>query len=342
MKAFFHSLLIIFLLVSSMACNDLTLGPEPKNHPETNFELLWKEYDQMYGLFEVKGIDWRAIYNQYRPEINANTTDEKLFLLFSDMLGELHDGHVWLLKPGPDYRRFDSGKAYTADEFSLSVTKKYLEVVKEISTHEGVKILYGRLPGNIGYVFFEDLSLSPTFYQNALDDVLNFLADTKGIIVDARSIEGGDDRSAQHIAGRFASARHAYMISRFRNGPRHTDFTTPMQWFVAPTGKSQYTKPVRLLTTRITGSAGESFTLAMRENANVQHWGDTTYGAFSDNPRRELPNGWIYTVSVGDFRAADGKSYEGIGIAPQKVFKNSKDDVLAGTDHLLIEAKNSF
>jgi hypothetical protein len=50
-----------------MACNDLTLGPEPKNHPETNFELLWKEYDQMYGLFEVKGIDWRAIYTQYRP-----------------------------------------------------------------------------------------------------------------------------------------------------------------------------------------------------------------------------------------------------------------------------------
>jgi C-terminal processing protease CtpA/Prc len=258
------------------------------------------------------------------------------------MLGELHDGHVWLLKPGPDYRRFDSGKAYTADEFSLSVTKKYLEVVKEISTHEGVKIVYGRLAGNIGYVFFEDLSLSPTFYQNAMDDVLNFLADTKGIIVDARSIEGGDDRSAQHIAGRFASARHAYMTSRFRNGPRHTDFTAPMQWFVAPTGKSQYTKPVRLLTTRITGSAGESFTLAMRENANVQHWGDTTYGAFSDNPRRELPNGWIYTVSVGDFRAADGTSYEGIGIAPQKVFKNSKDDVLAGLDKLLEEAQHSF
>jgi C-terminal processing protease CtpA/Prc len=296
----------------------------------------------MYGLFEVKQVDWRALYSQYRSQVSASTTDNELFAIFSQMLGQLNDGHVWLLKPGPDHKRFDSGISYADDDFSLSVAKSYLESVKEVRTGEGVKIVYGRLPGNIGYVYLEDLGQQPDFYEKSMDDVLSFLEDTKGIIVDARSIEGGEDRSAQHVAGRFASERKLFMTSRFRNGPAHTDFTSPLVWHVEPAGKSQYTRPVILLTTRITGSAGESFTLAMRENANVQHWGDTTYGAFSDNPRRELPNGWIYTISVGDFRAADGKSYEGIGIAPERVVTNSKEDIESGKDKVLETAMASF
>jgi C-terminal processing protease CtpA/Prc len=122
----------------------------------------------------------------------------------------------------------------------------------------------------------------------------------------------------------------------------HSDFTPPLQWFVEPTGKNQYTKPVVLLTTRKTGSAGETFTLAMREISGVIHMGDTTYGAFSDNPRRELANGWIYSISVGDFRAADGKSYEGTGIAPQRVIKNSREDIEVGKDKILEAALNYF
>jgi C-terminal processing protease CtpA/Prc len=274
--------------------------------------------------------------------VNQATTDDELFAIFSGMLATLNDGHVWLLKPGPDYKRYDSGTNYKEDEFNLSITKTYLETVKEISTSEGVKIVYGRLPENIGYIFFEDLGLQPGFYEKSMDEVLAYLGDTKVLIVDARSIEGGEDRSAQHIAGRFASKRKLYMTSRFRNGPLHTDFTPPLQWFVSPAGKNLYTKPVILLTTRITGSAGETFTLAMRENENVRHWGDTTNGVFSDNPRRELPNGWIYTISVGDFRAANGESYEGIGIAPQKVIKNSKKSLELGKDTVLEEALTAF
>lgn len=342
MKRFFQYLLFSLLCLFLLSCNDITVGPEPKNNPENNFDLLWKEYDEKYGLFEVKGLDWRSVYNKYRPLVNPATTDDELFDVFTKVLGELHDGHVWLLTPGPDFRRFDSGKNYTMDDFSLEVTKKYLEVVKEIASAEGVKIVYGRFKVNIGYIYVEDLGLNPQFYEKGMDDALAYLADTKGLIVDARSIEGGQDRSAQHVAGRFATARKLFMTSRLRNGPKHTDFTSPIQWFVAPTGKSQYTKPVVLLTTRITGSAGESFTLAMRENAQVIHMGDTTYGAFSDNPRRELPNGWIYTISVGDFRGADGKSYESIGIAPQVFIENSKEDIASGKDKVLEKALDKF
>jgi C-terminal processing protease CtpA/Prc len=95
---------------------------------------------------------------------------------------------------------------------------------------------------------------------------------------------------------------------------------------------------VVLLTNRTTQSAGETFTLAMRQITSVTQVGDTTYGIFSDNPQRELPNGWIFTVSTGDFRAADGRNYEGIGLAPQVLVQNRKAEVEAGQDKALEKA----
>ncbi len=73
----------------------------------------------------------------------------------------------------------------------------------------------------------------------------------------------------------------------------------------------------------------------MRENDNVLHMGTKTAVAFSDVIAHQLPNGWIITVGVGDYRGSDGKSYEGIGITPKIIIANKKSDVLAGVDKAL-------
>lgn len=343
MKTLLTKTLGLGLLITLMtACNDLTLGPEPANRPEVNYDLLWQEFDKMYGQFTVKNIDWNAVYKKYRPQVKPGMSDDALFTVISQTLGELNDGHVWLLKPGPNYRRYDSGPVYSGDDFSLRITKKYVQNPQEVSTAEGVNVVYGKLTGNVGYVLFTDFGQNPTFYKKAMDNVLTALGDTKGLIVDVRNLGGGLDRSSQHVAGRFAQERKLYMTTRFRSGPKHTDFTGPIEWYVEPTGKVRYAKPVVLLTNRITQSAGETFALAMNQNATVTQIGDTTYGVFSDNPKRELPNGWIYSVSSGDFRAADGKSYEGIGVAPKIRVTNTKEDIAAGRDAVLEAALNRF
>ncbi|WP_162390601.1 S41 family peptidase [Spirosoma endbachense] len=332
------TILLSLLAMLVVACNDLTVGPEPVNTPESNFDQLWQEFDRMYGQFAVKQIDWNAVYEKYRPQIKPQMTDNQLFDVITQMLGELNDGHVWMVKPGPDYRRYDSGPNYPTDEFDLKVVKKYVMDSHEIGTADGLNVFYGKLDGNIGYLYFVDLGQNPKFYERAVDEALAALADTKGIVVDVRNLTGGDDRSGQVVAARFASDRKLFMTTRFRNGPEHSDFTMPVDWFVEPAGTFRYVKPVILLTNRITQSAGETFTLAMRQNANVTHMGDTTFGVFSDNPKRELPNGWIYALSSGDFRAADGKSYEGIGIEPKQRIVNTKDDLAAGRDVVLAKA----
>ncbi len=331
-------LLLVLALTGLAGCNDLTVGPEPRNTPEKNFDLLWREYDRMYGLFEVKELDWHAAYEAYRPLITPGMTDDQLFEVASRLLGELNDGHVWLLKPGPGYRRYDSGPHHATDDFKPEVTKAYLEEVHELNGPDGLAVRYGKLAGNLGYVSFKDLALTPAYYRKTMEELLGALAGTRGMVVDARSITGGDDRAAQEVAGHFASERKLYMTTRFRNGPGHADFTAPVAWYVAPTEKNRYANPVVLLTSRNTQSAGETFTLAMRQHAQVTQVGDTTYGIFSDNPQRELPNGWIFTVSTGDFRAADGKSYEGIGLAPDVLVENRPEELEAGQDKALEKA----
>ena len=128
------------------------------------------------------------------------------------------------------------------------------------------------------------------------------------------------------------------MTTRKRNGPKHSDFTEPVSWYVEPGGETQFTKPIILLTSRFSQSAAETFALAMNELDHVKLLGDTTAGSYSDNPTTEMYNGWMFSFSVGDFRAADGKSYEGIGTAPDIWMVNSKEDLLQEKDRVLEKA----
>ncbi len=93
-----------------------------------------------------------------------------------------------------------------------------------------------------------------------------------------------------------------------------------------------------VLTRRATFSSGETFVLAMKRNKQVTTVGDSTGGAFSDAVKRELPNGWIYRVSIADVRAADGNNYESIGLAPDVLIQNRKEELQTGQDKALEKA----
>lgn len=97
-----------------------------------------------------------------------------------------------------------------------------------------------------------------------------------------------------------------------------------------------YTKPVVLLTDALTISAAEIFTLNMKAFEQVTHIGDTTSGAHSDvGPARFLPNGWTYEYSTMKYLMPDGKSLEGIGIAPDIYVQNSRMDIVNRRDKVL-------
>lgn len=321
-----------------VSCNELMLGEEPSQSPVSTFEYLWSSFDEHYGLFEVKQLDWNAIHAEFSPQVTDQMSEDELFEVSSQMLSRLNDGHVWLVKPNPGFRRFDSGPTYPVGTFDLDLIRENLSEETLFGPSDNPLVLYGRFKNtNIGYLYLDHLGEAPGFYEKHVKTALSELADTDELIFDARGIEGGDDRSAQVVASYFATAKKLYMKTRFKQSAQAGDFSDWILWEVAPKSGG-YPKPVVLLTDRGTGSAGETFTLAMRQNEKVEIVGDFTYGAFSDNPKWELPNGWIVAMSTGDFRDHNGISYEEIGLEPDQVVKNTPEEVSEGMDRALTRA----
>ncbi len=334
MKRIHLTLLIIVCLFT--ACDKLLLNPEFSDNPEDNFEAIWGEFDAKYGLFEIKRIDWDSVYQAYRPTITNRSSDLALYTTITEMMALLNDCHVALLPTSssslPMYQSGILGRIDTINDFDLEIVKRhYLSNAQ----FEDPFFTYGVLSDNIGYIHIEGFSDSPKFLEKPFDKVLSALQNTDAIIIDVRGGYGGEDIAGQYLAGRFTTTAIPYMQTRVKAGPDENDFTAFQQWLVRPEGDFQYNKPIVVLTHRFTISARETFCLAMKVIPNVTFVGDTTAGAFSNQINREMPNGWGYSLSIGQWVDANGISYEGIGLAPNVVVLNQKSDVLSGTDEAL-------
>lgn len=332
-------LIVLFL----SGCSEELVGTDVANTPISNFEYFWKAFNTRYGLFEVKNIDWNRLYDIYRPQVTNSTTDQELYEIFKKMINELNDNHVNLypttgslpVYPGGLLRVVDGKVLITKvqEDYDFEIVKHSLSNFR--SHTSGLST--GTLSDDIAYLNIKGTDSRKTTIK-AMNEIIATISSAKALVIDIRGFYGGDDAITQLVAGHFTSEKKLYMITRKRNGPKQSDFTDPEYWYVSPQGNSQFTKPIILLTSRFSQSTAETFALAMNELENVRLLGDTTAGSYSDNPTSELPNGWMFSFSVGDFRAADGKSYEGIGTAPDLWMVNTKDDLFAGKDRVLEKA----
>lgn len=93
-----------------------------------------------------------------------------------------------------------------------------------------------------------------------------------------------------------------------------------------------------VLTDRFTIGAGERTVMVFKTLPNAVLIGDITNGAHGTMIGRELANGWFYSLVAQKVELSDGKSYEGIGIAPDIFVKNDISEINAGTDIVLQSA----
>ena len=330
-----------FFIMAS--CEEELIGPEPGSTPVTNFEYFWKTFDTRYGLFEVKNTDWQQVHDEFRLRVNDRMSDEELYSVLTDMIVLLNDNHLNIYPtngnlpvfPGGvlSYRNGTLSILKVQEDYDLEVVKKYLTSYEQVTPNIG----YGKFADNIAYINIKGTDALKSV-KKQMEKIMGKLADEEGVVVDVRGFYGGFDPVSQYLAGCFASSRKLYMSTRKRNGPSHLDFTASMEWFVEPETSQPFTKPVILLTSRFTQSAGETFTMAMTQFDHVQTLGDTTAGSLSDNPNFEMPNGWMFSVSVGDYRSPDGSSCEGIGLPTRVFIRTTREDLLNGKDKTLEKA----
>ncbi|MEM1117082.1 MAG: S41 family peptidase [Bacteroidota bacterium] len=321
----------------------------PGDSPREVFDYVWGVMNRHYAFFDLYSVDWHARYNEIAPRVRDDMSDEDLRDALLALLDGLDDGHLsltWAIgEEQDDYRANPPDQVRTAIRVAFEQQDEIESVgafgnrwfganrdrIREellggaVETASGGAVFWGRI-GDVGYLNIagmggfaetEDGSDAPLAVEVAathdlMARVLADLGDTEAIIVDVALNQGGYDDVSLAIASHFASRPTPAIVKYAHTAPADTRQTLS----VLPVGPT-YTRPVYVLTSEVTVSAAETFTMQMRALPTVTHVGETTRGALSDVLFRPLPNGWLLTLSNEVYLDHEGMLWEGRGIRPE-------------------------
>ena len=98
-KAVYMIVGLVFTLAFASCVDEEEFSDDPRG----NFEALWKIIDEHYCFFDYKneayGLNWNEVYAKYSKQVSDGMTDDWLFEVLGNMLGELRDGHVNMYAP---------------------------------------------------------------------------------------------------------------------------------------------------------------------------------------------------------------------------------------------------
>lgn len=290
-------------------------------------------FAEVYPRSAERGLDWKARKAEALSKVSPTATDFQLWTALSGLLAGLDDPHVELhgmvqgsqrdLEPGdsPTLVRVHAADPAGDEKAWLQAYRE--GVLTQVLQGRGRqaannRVFWGRVD-DIGYL---NLVTMGAFAKNAapddprpldavLDEALAAFAGAKAVIVDVSNNRGGYDTISARVAARFADqSRVAY--AKVAVGAK----AAPQPVRVEPASGVRFTGPVYLVTSDITVSAGETFSLMMKAQPNVKQVGMTTRGAFSDQLPKPLPNGWALALPAELYKGPKGEDLEGRGLVP--------------------------
>ena len=323
------------ILCCLSSCEFLAMDDSPPNTPTSNFESLWKTLNERYSFFEYKNIDWNAVYNQYRPKVDDNISNDSLFQVCKSMIQLLEDGHTYLIA--------ENNVAWYPDFFLDRPANFNEDVLKRSYWRDNDIRITGSLRNciirDVGYIYYQ--SFQNPVLDNDLDYVLESFKDTKGLIIDIRHNGGGDPENGFRILERIAQTKTHVFNSTYKSGAGKNDFSGIDQVYLTPRGTIRYDKPVIVLTNRLTYSAANLFATMAKVLPNVQLMGDTSGGGGGVPAVYEMPNGWRVGFSSSILSMPNGFIIEN-GIDPDTKIDLDELQAINGIDTILEEALNQL
>ncbi len=313
----FKLILLVSAILLCTGCEKIFWHDEDASAVST-FEYLWHQVDERYSLFDVKDVDWQAVYDSLRPQIYDGMSNDSLFAVLHKMLNTLDDGHVDLWGNSD----ISSSEAlylqrYGNGNFDLNtVALTYLRS----DHHTTGGMAYNTIAnGKVLYIRYGSFSNSATTSQ--FQTIINRYPDIDGIIFDIRQNGGGLIQNEWNLMALLPDKHQLLYNSQIKSGPKHDDFTAPTAVYAPKNGSREpFYKPFVLLTDRGCYSAASSFALCLKSYDNVTVMGDTTGGGLAVPAGGALPNGWYYRFGVTRIIAPDGINYEN-GVPPDRVVK---------------------
>jgi hypothetical protein len=355
----FSAFVLFSIVLSSLSYSQTTLSK-----PEQLFEKFWKEFNDNYALFEVKGVSWQDTYTAYRNKVNAKTSEQELVTIFKQMLDPLKDGHINIFQKDKRLYKGESKNNSFRTEFQ-GVEKEFWMNVNELLQQQGfgapqpkgalvdgsftkaVPPMYVSRNNEIGYIrftrFFNQLKgvmgsdkdelADQKELAKLVDETLSEYSTCKSLIIDLRDNGGG--HSGYELAGRFISDSALVNYKSIRSNGK---FSALKEYWVKPSTSVHFIKPIVILTSDRTASAAEDFTLSLRKFPNVTIIGMATKGMFSDTYSFELPNKMEVSLSNQLYYDAHKIILEDRGVAPTVEIRNTRKDLEAKTDAVLMKA----
>lgn len=170
-----------------------------------------------------------------------------------------------------------------------------------------------RLPGNIGYLSMK--FFAPARYTGgAIASAMTLLSGTDALIVDLRENQGGDPEGVAQLESYFFNSATLMNTLYFRHNDSTRQFWTTSY---LPGPRYGAGKPVYILTSGDTISAGEDMAYSMQARRRATIVGAVTAGAANPGASRRLhPH---YSAFIPDGTAINpvtGKNWEGSGVSP--------------------------
>jgi carboxyl-terminal processing protease len=312
------------------------------------FDILFVSFWEHYAFFELRGIDWEASMSEARASLTPDSADDQLFGTFVSVLDPLDDAHVFLFR---DNTLFDSkplqAREMLKEEFEQQDEIDFFETYERAQLERWIQSISGYMreplqadaesiffwgqskDSNVGYMLL--LSFAPqdvdAFFQN-VNNAFAALTETETIIFDIRINTGGFDAVALLLASHFVSVPVTVISKHAVDGDGFTESTKVN---IEPGDAAyRYTGGVVLIVSGSTISSAEKFAVAMKQLPQVTIVGQTTAGALSDVLRRQLPNGWWFSMSNEVLTdVPEGIVYEMTGVPPDIL---TKTELLSLTD----------
>lgn len=312
--------------------------------PRAVFDAIWTAMNEHYAFFDLYDVDWAA-RAALAPAHDTEMDDAALLALLEKALAGLNDGHIQIATPFRIYTP-KQPPAWLTPASGLNrqtlrrIARDALGV--PVDRIDGSAIDVALLPDQIVYLIINEMTVGKALGQSGFEagaavmtQIAPLLSDAAGLIIDVRYNPGGSDDVALGVASHFAGLARPIFTTTTRVGDGQT---APFTVNLPAHDDSPITTPVVLLTSELTASAAEIFTLAMRTLPQVTVMGERTGGGLSDVAGFVLPNGWRLRLSNQTYRTMDGALYEGIGIPPNIALPFVAADFAAGRDPILAAA----